>query len=97
MEMGQPPAQLDGADVLFWAVSRGGGFYELGGEPPHIRVVAMAIAQYSDQKTVSLFGCDGNWNVVADMDWDSNEEAKEVAAQKAGGETLIWHPGQKTS
>lgn len=40
---------------------------------------------------------DGNWNVVADMDWDSIDEAKEVAAQKAGGETLIWHTGQKTS
>ena len=94
MEMGQPPAQLDGADVHCWAVSRAGGFYDLGGGPPRIRVAAMAIAQYADQETVYLFGCDENWSVVADMDWGSIEEAKEVATQKAGGETLIWNPGR---
>jgi len=43
--MGEPPAQLDGADVLCWAVSRRGSFYTQAGSG--IPVVAMAVARYS--------------------------------------------------
>jgi hypothetical protein len=88
--MGEPPERLDGADVLCWAVSSRGGFYQLAGPHPTVTVAAMAVARYVDCRSVYLFKCDPNWQVVQDWDCGSVEEARELAAEHASGEQLVW-------
>ena len=90
--MGEPPAQLDGADILCWTASSRGGFYQLGGSDPPVMVVGMAVAQYADGGPVYLFKCDSAWQVVQDWDCGSVEEARGLAAAHADGEPLVWHP-----
>ena len=82
--MGEPPDQLDGADVLCWVTSGRGGFYQLAGTDPPIMVTGMAVARYADGGPVYLFKCDRNWRVVQDWDCGSVEEARELAAEHAG-------------
>ena len=76
--MGEPPAQLDGANVLCWVVSQGGSFYTQAGSDPPIVVVAMAVARYADGGPFYLFKCDRNWEVVGDWDCGSVVEAGRV-------------------
>ena len=90
--MGEPPAQLDGAIVLYWVVSQRGSFYTQAGSDPPIAVVAMAVARYADGGPFYLFKCDRGWQVVGDFDCGSVEEAQELAAAHSGGEPLVWHP-----
>lgn len=89
-QMGDPPNQLDGADVLCWVLSRRGGFYELPGSDPPIMVSAMAVARYADGDRYYLFKCDRDWHVVHDWDCGSIEEAREMAAEHSLGESLHW-------
>lgn len=84
----EPPNQLDGADVLCWAVSARGGFYTLVGSDPPVVVVAMAVAHYVGGD-VYLFKCDENWEVVQDWDCESVEDAHERAASHTD-EPLEW-------
>ena len=90
--MGGPPAKLDGADVLCWVASGCGGFYQLAGSDPPIIVTGMAVARYADGGPVYLLKCDAGWQVVQDWDCGSVAEARELAAEHAGGEPLAWHP-----
>jgi hypothetical protein len=90
--MGEPPARLDGADVLCWVASRRGGFYQLTGSHPPVTVAGMAVARYADGGPFYLFKCDPEWRVVHDWDCGSVEEARELAAEHSGGEPLAWHP-----
>lgn len=89
--MGEPPAQLDGADVFCWAASRRGGFYQLIGSEPPVTVAAMAVARYAHGGPFYLFKCDPAWEVVQDWDCESVADARELAAAHAHGETLSWH------
>jgi len=89
--MGPPPAQLDGANVLCWAASARGGFYQLAGSNPPITVAGMAIARYADGGPFYLFKCNTTWQVVQDWDCGSVAEACELATEHAGGEPLVWH------
>lgn len=86
--MSEPPNQLDGADVLCWAVSARGGFYKLAESDPPVMVVAMVVARYAGGE-VYLFKCDQSWEVVQDWDCESVEEARELAASRTD-EPLEW-------
>jgi hypothetical protein len=88
--MGEPPNQLDGADVLCWVVSQRGGFYQLVGSDPPITVAAMAIARYAAGGPFYLFKCDRDWGVVQDWDCGSVEEAQGLAVEHVSGEPLEW-------
>jgi hypothetical protein len=88
--MGEPPAQLDGADVLCWVASRRGGFYQLAGSD--VTVAGMAVARYADGGPFYLFKCDRVWQVVQDWDCGSVAEARELATEHLCGEGLLWHP-----
>ena len=94
--MGEPPAQIDGADVLCWVASRRGGFYELAGSCPAVTVTGMvtgmAVARYADGGPFYLFKCDAAWQVVQDWDCCSVAEARSLAAEHSGGEPLVWCP-----
>ena len=97
--MGDPPSQLDGAEVLCWAVSRRGGFYEQRGSDPPFTVTAMAVARYADGGPFYLFKCERDWQVVGDFDCSSAEEARELGAEHAFGEPLEWRfrPGERVT
>jgi hypothetical protein len=88
--MAEPPEQLDGADVLSWAASGRGGFYQLAGSDPPVTITAMVVARYADSGQVYLFKCDLKWQVVHDWDCGSVEEARELAETHAAGELLAW-------
>jgi hypothetical protein len=90
--MSEPPALLDGADVLCWAVSGRGGFYRLTGSDPPVTVVGMVVARYGGGGPAYLFKCDAAWQVVQDWDCGSVAEARELATEHAGAERLVWHP-----
>ncbi|WZP00766.1 hypothetical protein EP7_002417 [Isosphaeraceae bacterium EP7] len=95
-----PPRQLDGADVIDWAVSRRGLFHTIphGADPGAsgvICVAAMAICRYSEGAVFYLFKCDRDWEVVFDWDAESVEEAKEIASMHAKAETVEWQPIDK--
>jgi hypothetical protein len=94
--MGEPPNQLDGADVLCWVVSRRGGFYQQSGSDPPITVSAMAVARYADGGPFYLFKCDAGWQVFGDWDCGSVEEARELAAEHSFGEPLEWRQRPNT-
>jgi len=86
----RPPAQLDGATVLQWVVSRRGCFYALQGAEPPVTVAGMAVCRYPEGGPFYLFKCDPQWEVVGDWDCQSVEEAVELASAHAGGELLEW-------
>ncbi len=88
--MSDPPQLLDGAEVVQWAVSRLGGFYQLVGSNPPITVVAMAVCRYDHHDPVYLFKCDADWHVVQDWDCGSLEDAAELAIEHARGQRLEW-------
>ncbi len=90
--MSSPPSQLDGADVLCWAASDRGGFYQLTGSVPPITVAAMAVARYANGGPFYLFKCDSDWEVVQNWDCESVADARALAAEHANGEPLSWHP-----
>ncbi|MGL4552573.1 MAG: hypothetical protein ACRC33_15480 [Gemmataceae bacterium] len=90
--MGQPPGQLDGADVLCWVASARGGFCHLAGFDPPVAVTGMAVARYAGGGPFYLFKCDSRWSVVQDWDCGSIEEACALAAEHSGEEPLVWHP-----
>ena len=86
-----PPKQLDGADVLQWAISPTGCFYNImEGEKAH-PVAAMAIARYAKSLDIYLFSCDSHWEVIGDTDCDSVDEATRVAQRRARNQPLNWH------
>jgi hypothetical protein len=84
--MSPPPKTLDGADVIYWITSDKPFYYIPEGAIQH-PIMAMAICRYAKPITppgkVYLFKCDGDWNVVMDMDYHSADEAMAAASQ--------WH------
>ncbi|HWG46422.1 MAG TPA: hypothetical protein VN688_26915 [Gemmataceae bacterium] len=94
--MDDPPRLLDGATVVRWAISRSGGFYQLAGSDPPIKVVAMAVCRYGEDGPVYLFKCDTNWQVVQDWDCGSVEEAAELAEEHACGHPVDWRQHLET-
>jgi hypothetical protein len=85
-----PPPKLDGADVLRYAVSERGGYYDVEGAEAPARVMAMAICQYRGDALFYYFSCTADWDVVGDFDCESIDDAMRLAAQHANGETLNW-------
>ena len=76
-----PPRTLDGYEVLRW-VARQHPFYSIEEDGSARGVVAMAICRYTKEQgpRVYLFKCDAEWDVIADWDYDSVEEAMVAAA-----------------
>jgi hypothetical protein len=71
-----PPAMLDGARVLWWAWSGDVPFGEHYGDSEENRWVhGFAVCCYDSGK-IYRFSCNRNWEVVNDMDHDSEDAAK---------------------
>lgn len=91
-----PPGQLDGAVVLFWAVSSRGLFHTIPrgsdpGSPDLVSVAGLAVCRYPNGDRHYLFKCDKDWEVVSDWDAASVDEAQAIAAQHATDERIEWH------
>ena len=84
--MKAPPPMLDGAHVLLWT-SRAEPFYTIWEGYVRHEIVAMAVCRYArptgSSEQVYLFKCDGEWNVLGDMDYVSIDEAVAAATQWA--------------
>ncbi|NKE56546.1 hypothetical protein FXN61_06750 [Lentzea sp. PSKA42] len=79
----RPPAELDGAEVFSFAPvgaaqkPTGGTVHSVSDFPDVVR--GLALARYSGEKTVYLFYCDEESNVVSDTAHSSVEEAIDQA------------------
>ena len=73
----EPPDELDGAEVLFWAFNSKKPFFimECSDGTPHKPIHGFAICRYKGEKQYYKFSCDIDWNVENDSDHDSVEDA----------------------
>ena len=69
-----PPSELDGADVLYYAILR-----------EFIQPKAAAICHNPDSQSVYLFYCNDRWEVVEDTVHDTVEEAIASLSQRHSG------------
>jgi hypothetical protein len=91
----QPPTELDGAKVLFYATLQknrrptGNTKHYIGGELVQ-PVAGLAICQYENAKGFYLFYCDNQWNVITDTYHESIEDAKNQAEVEYEGVSNEW-------
>ena len=94
--MGEPPAELDGARVLAFAVIEG-SVVPTGGTVHWVEgkqfgpASGLAIAQYDGDSQFYLFYCDSAWQVVTDTCHVTLELACEQAEFEYRGVSSKWH------
>jgi hypothetical protein len=93
--MTQPPAELDGAKVLFYATLQadhrptGNTKHYVGGG--WLRPASgLAICQYENGEGFYLFYCDSEWKVTTDTYQESIEDAKNQAEFEYEGVGNAW-------
>ena len=93
--MTQPPANLDGAKVLYYAIidqgqqPTGNTLHRIGGElmPP---ASGLAVCRYEKDTGFYLFYCDGEWRVLTDTWHESVEDALNQAEFEYEGVNTVW-------
>ena len=85
-----PPPTLDGARVLWWAWSCDVPFGEMpGAEDPH--VFGFAVCRYDQHgDKYYRFSCNRHWEVLNDMDYLSEEDAKEDIPGQYDASRVDW-------
>ncbi|MBY0455951.1 MAG: hypothetical protein K2V38_01290 [Gemmataceae bacterium] len=87
----QPPATLDGATVLWWAWAGDVPFGELPGATGDDRwVFGFAVCRYPGGE-LYRFTCNKHWQVVQDMDHDSEDGAKDDIPGQYDASRVVWH------
>jgi hypothetical protein len=88
----EPPDDLDGAVVLFWAYSPRVPFFimEFSDGTPYKPIHGFAICRYKDDSKYYKFSCDREWIVENDIDADSINEAKQIAISQTK-ERINWN------
>ena len=94
--MGEPPAELDGARILAFAVIEGsvvlsGGTTHRIGNEQLGPADGLAIAQYEGDSQFYLFYCDSTWHVVTDTCHLTLELAYKQAEFEYRGVSSKWH------
>ncbi|SFR22610.1 hypothetical protein SAMN04488564_106266 [Lentzea waywayandensis] len=84
----QPPGELDGARVLQFALigpaqPATGNTFHFGDFPDVVR--GLALACYEGGKSVYLFYCDAEWNVLTDTCHSTSQDAIDQARFEFGG------------
>lgn len=92
--MREPPAQLDGAEVLWWAdlaraSATGWTTHRVRGEVLG-PAAGLAICRYAGDGEFYLFYCDAEWNVRTDTCHESVERAKAQAEFEYEGVGAAW-------
>ena len=89
-QMQKPPAELDGAKVLYYVVlsdkhhRTGRTTHYIDGELMG-PVPALAVAQYDGESSAYLFHCNADWEVIQDDLLDSPEQAiEDIKTQYSG-------------
>jgi hypothetical protein len=85
-----PPTHLDGAVVLYYAVSRDAAFHTIEEAGVSHQISTMAIAYYDAGGQVHLFKCTDDWTIVQDWDCESVEDAMRIARQHARAGAPDW-------
>ncbi len=88
----EPPDELDGAEVIFWAYSPIVPFFimEYSDGAPYKSIHGFAICRYPGDSKFYMFSCDHEWNVTGDFDADSIEEAQQDANSQTQ-EPIDWN------
>ena len=88
----EPPDELDGADVILWAVSSPIPFFimKYSDGTPHKPIYGFAICRYKGEKQYYKFSCDIMWNVENDQVFDSIEEAVKAATDMST-QLIMWN------
>ena len=85
------PRVLDGADVLYLLSSEDNKpFYFITEGDIHHSIMAMAICRYGNTGSLYLFKCDAAFEVQADSDVGSVEEATEMVENSLGIPRERW-------
>jgi hypothetical protein len=100
-EITPPPAELDGAKVLYWAdvstVALSGAVRHYRDGVFQERFSRIAIAQYAGHTDAYLFHCGPEWAVENDNYYDSVDEAiADAERQYAGFRRESLHPMDRT-
>ena len=79
------PTHLDGARVFRTALGKFGVGYD------DAAIVALAIAQYEDNPSVTyVFACDRKWRVIGDLTYSSIDEAQRDAERYYEVSPIRW-------
>lgn len=91
--MSKPPAQLDGADVLYWAWSEDEPFGCIPYTDGDIAAVihGLAVCRYEDSGKVYQFRCNREWDVEGDSDYDSVDDAKQNIPDQYRNAAIQWN------
>jgi hypothetical protein len=88
----KPPSQIDGADVMLWAWSEPGPFFEMptsdGG--PTVPIHGLAICQYVESGAVYRFSCNSVWETENDSPHDSVEGAANAESAQYDVRSVQW-------
>jgi hypothetical protein len=88
--MTMPPPMLDNAQVLWWAWAGDTPFGALyGAEGSERWVYGFAVCRY-EQGTLYRFSCNKNWEVVQDMDYTNEDEAKSDIPSQYDASRVVW-------
>lgn len=90
--LSKPPAEIDGAKVLYWAWSADLPFGWVGSESDSkaIAIHGLAIAQYERSSVIYRFSCNRTWEAEQDDDFASVEEAMEQLPEQYKGVAVKW-------
>lgn len=88
----KPPAEIDGAEVLYWAWSEPEPIFVMpfaereGG----IAIHGLAICRYAKSGDVYKFSCDRNWETCNDSPWGSVEAAMRTESGNYDVRSIRW-------
>jgi hypothetical protein len=90
--MKEPPDELDGAKVLYWAWSGDEPFFVMSSSDGQggIEIFGLAVCQYKNGATYRFY-CDASWEVENDTDHDTVEWALRELLRPYDITKVDWH------
>ena len=90
--MKQPPDTIDGAKVLFWALSHPEPIFIMRSADGKvaINIHGLAVCQYPNGQT-HRFSCDEKWETQNDIDCDTPEQALTAPSYQYDVSKVNWN------
>lgn len=86
-----PPSQLDGSQVLYWAWSGDKPFGNMNYTDGSVASEIYGFAICINAGTILRFSCDHDWQVQNDMDFPTIEEAMKAEYRQYQNQPTIWN------
>ena len=88
----KPPSQIDGADVVLWAWSDAGPFFEMPSSDgaPAVPIHGLAICRYAESGAVYRFSCNSVWDTENDSRHDSVKDAASAESAQYDVRSVQW-------